>query len=175
MNRFLLILKHRWRDLSDTRRALPDDAAERLSQRTAASEARHTGEVRIVVEGGLPLSYLWRVGPGLSVAGATRQRALSWFGRLRIWDTEHNNGVLIYLLLAERRVEVLADRGLTRHVGAAQWQAMVDRLEQRLRAQAFEDGLTEALGEVSALLVQHFPAGTDQTRPNQLSNTVVRC
>jgi len=175
MNRFALILKHRWRDLSDTRAALSDAAAERLGARIAASEARHTGEVRIVVEGGLPLSYLWRLGPGLSVPGAVRQRALSWFGRLRIWDTEHNNGVLIYLMLAERRVEVLADRGLTRHVGASDWHAMVERLGQRLRAQAFEDGLTEALEEVSALLVQHFPAGTNQARPNQLSNSVVRC
>ena len=75
----------------------------------AASERRHSGEIRVCVEAGLPLSYLWR--------GATaRERAVTMFGKLRVWDTEHNNGVLIYLLLAEHRIEIVADRGLNRHV-----------------------------------------------------------
>ena len=86
-------------------RTRPPTAVERLRERVAASERRHSGEIRICVEAGLPLSYLWR---GLSA----RDRAITMFGKLRVWDTEHNNGVLIYLLLAEHAIEIVADRGL---------------------------------------------------------------
>ena len=172
--RWLLILKHRWFDRGDTLRAIPDDLAERLEQRVVASEARHTGEVRICVEASLPLSYLWRSGAGGSLAQRVRERALSWFGRLGVWDTEHNNGVLIYLLLAEHAIEIVADRGLTQSIDQAQWQAMVDRLGHRLHEGAFEDGLTEALEEVSALLVAQFPLQAGELRTNELTNAVVR-
>ena len=173
-SRWFLILKHRWFDRSDTLRAIPDELAERLAQRVAASEARHTGEVRICVEASLPLSYIWRSGPIEPLQRRVRERALSWFGRLGVWDTEHNNGVLIYLLLTERAIEVVADRALTRAVDQEQWQAMVDRLGLRLHDGAFEDGLTEALEEVSALLVAHFPLQLGLVRANELTNAVVR-
>jgi uncharacterized membrane protein len=91
----LRILKHRWLDRSDTVRAVPDDMATRLAQRVAASEVRHSGEVRLCVEASLPTSYLWRAGAEHPLSAVVRERALTWFGRLRIWDTEHNNGVLI--------------------------------------------------------------------------------
>ena len=174
LDRWFLILKHRWFDRSDTLRAIPDDLADRLAQRVSASEARHTGEVRICVEASLPLSYVWRSGPAEPVGDRVRERAFSWFGRLRVWDTEHNNGVLIYLLLAEHAIEVVADRALTQKVDQQQWQAMVDRLGLRLHDGAFEDGLTEALEEVSALLVAHFPLEPGVLRPNELTNLVVR-
>ena len=178
MNRFLLMLKHRWHDQRDTLRAVPDDMAERLEQQVALSETRHTGEVRVVVEAALPLSYLWRIGPALTLQQAIRQRAMSWFGRLRVWDTEHNNGVMIYLLLAEHHIEVLADRGLARHVPAAHWQGVVAHLSEQLKAGAFEPGLSAAMAEVSMLLEAHFPELSDPAQrgrgPNQLSNTVVR-
>lgn len=169
-----LVLKHRWLDRSDTLRAIPDDMAERLGQRVTASEARHTGEVRLCVEAALPSSYAWRGDRAETLPSLVRERAMSWFGRLGVWDTEHNNGVLIYLLLGERAIEVVADRGLTQRVGPAQWQAMVDRLSLRLRDGAFEDGLTEALAEVSALLVAHFPLAPGASRANELNNAVVR-
>lgn len=172
--RWLQILKHRWLDRSDTLRAIPDDLAERLEQRVAASEARHTGEVRICVEASLPLSYVWRGGADVPMAQRVRERALSWFGRLGVWDTEHNNGVLIYLLLAEHAIEIVADRALTQRVDQAAWQAMVDRLGHRLHEGAFEEGLTEALEEVSALLVAHFPLQAGESRSNELVNAVVR-
>ncbi|MDO9252908.1 MAG: TPM domain-containing protein [Hydrogenophaga sp.] len=174
MNKWLRILKHRWLDASDTRRAVPDEMAERLAQRVAASETRHTGEVRLCVEAALPLSYLWRLQPDRPIKALVRERAVSWFGRLGVWDTEHNNGVLIYLLLAEHAIEFVADRALAQRVDQAQWQAIVDRLGARLHSGEFEDGLTQALEEVSALLVAHFPAPADTWRPNQLSNNVVR-
>lgn len=167
-------IRHAWLDRSDTLRAIPDEMAQRLSQRVAASEGRHTGEVRLCVEASLPLGYVWRANGKEGMAGVLRQRALSWFGRLGVWDTEHNNGVLIYLLLAEHAIEVVADRALTRRVGQEQWQAMVDRLGTRLVHGAFEDGLTEALEEISAMLVAHFPLESGAPRLNELNNAVVR-
>ena len=121
----------------------------------------HSGEIRVCVEAGLPLSYLWR--------GATaRERAVTLFGKLRVWDTEHNNGVLIYLLLAEHRIEIVADRGLDRHVGAAQWQAIVGSMREAFRSGRFEDGLNAAIDAVDALLVQHFAARAGRANPNEL-------
>lgn len=174
MNKLIRIFKHRWLDASDTTRAVPDDMAERLARRVAASEGRHSGEVRLCVEASLPLSYLWRVNASTPLAAVVRERALTWFGRLRIWDTEDNNGVLVYLLLAEHAIEFVADRALAQRVAPAEWQAIVDRLGARLREGAFEDGLTQALEEVSALLVLHFPANAGATRRNELSDSVVR-
>lgn len=116
--------RHRFWDEADVRRVLPAAALARLSARVTESELRHAGEIRVCVEASLPVSYLWR---GLSA----RQRALALFGKLRVWDTEHNNGVLVYLLLAEHAIEIVADRGLNRRVSAAQWQAIVDGLRQR--------------------------------------------
>ena len=103
-----------------------------------------------------------------------RQRALAWFGRLQVWDTELNNGVLIYLLLAERRIEIVADRGLQRCASHADWQAVVSRLGTRLQAGDLEGGLTQALEEVSALLVQHFAQAPDTADLNELPDLLVR-
>jgi len=161
-------------DRSDSHRAVPDDMAARLAARVRASEARHVGEVRLVVEASLPSRALLRARDDAALANVVRERALAWFGRLRLWDTEHNNGVLIYLLLAEHRIEFVADRGLARQVPPEDWQAMVDRLGTRLRSGAFEDGLTQALEEVSALLVQHFPAREGEAAHNELPDEVLR-
>lgn len=166
--------RHLWLDLGDTRRAVPDELAKRLARRVAASEGRHTGEVRLCVEASLPPGELWGVGSERPLAQVVRERALGWFGRLGVWDTEHNNGVLIYLLLAEHAIEFVADRALTERVPQDQWQALVNRLGDQLRAGAFEDGLTQALEEVSALLVEHFPAEPGAARANELPDCVVR-
>jgi uncharacterized membrane protein len=108
LSRIKRIFKHRWLDDGTTQRAIPPDMLQRLQQRVAASEQRHSGEIRIYVEASLPLSYLWR---DASTRAITRQRALAMFSKLRVWDTANNNGVLIYLLLAEHAIEVVADRG----------------------------------------------------------------
>ncbi|EWS57326.1 hypothetical protein Y694_04648 [Methylibium sp. T29-B] len=100
-------------------------------------------------------------------------RALSLFGKLRVWDTEHNNGVLIYLLLADHRIEIVADRGLTRHVDAAGWQAIVDGMGAAFRERRFEDGLHAAIDAVDAVLRQHFPAAPGGGNPNELPDTPV--
>lgn len=161
MNRFARILKHRWLDETDTQRALNADAVERLHQSVATSERRHSGEIRICVEAGLPLSYLWR---GLTA----RDRAVTMFGKLRVWDTEANNGVLIYLLLAEHAIEIVADRGLNRHVSAEQWRTIVDSMRAEFRARRYEQGLLAAVRAVDELLQRHFPLGDDAANPNEL-------
>lgn len=165
LSRIQRILKHRWLNQATTRRAIPPDMVQRLGQRVAASEQRHSGEIRIFVEAGLPPSYLWR---DATMRQITRQRALAMFGKLRVWDTAHNNGVLIYLLLAERSIELVADRGLNDLVQPTIWQAMVLRMRTAFQQEHFEDGLTKALDEVSALLVQHFPLKPGETNPNEL-------
>ncbi|WP_431126965.1 TPM domain-containing protein [Variovorax paradoxus] len=155
------IWRHQWMDEADVRRVLPDAAMERLAARVGASERRHSGEIRICVEAGLPLSYLRR-------NASARERAVTLFGKLRVWDTQHNNGVLIYLLLAEHAIEIVADRGIDAHVDDAEWAAMAQRMGASFREGRFEDGLTQALEEMSALLVAHFPLADNQPDTNEL-------
>jgi uncharacterized membrane protein len=95
------------------------------------------------------------------------------FGKLRVWDTEHNNGVLIYLLLAERAIEIVADRGIDSRVSAEEWAAMAQRMGAAFRESRFEDGLTQALEEVSALLVAHFPLADGEPDRNELPDAPV--
>ena len=171
---FLRTLNHLWLDADDTRRAIPPEMLERLQRRVAASEQRHSGQVRICVESSLPTSYLWRLGPADSLQSLIRQRAVMMFGKLRVWDTEHNNGVLIYLLLADHAIEIVADRGLARHVDAVQWQAMVVRMAEAFKENRYEDGLTQALEETSALLMAHFAvADAAKANPNELPDSPV--
>jgi len=166
LQRFRRILKHRWLDESDTRRAIPPDLSERLARRVAASERRHSGEIRMYVEAGLPFSYLWR-------DATPRERAVAMFGKLRVWDTEQNNGVLIYLLLAEHAIEIVADRGLSRHVPVDEWRRIVAHMSGAFKEGRFEDGLTQALEEVSALLVEHFPLAAGAPDTNELPDEPV--
>jgi uncharacterized membrane protein len=174
LKRLQTIFKHRWLDESDTRRTFGSDLLNRLTRRVAASERRHSGEIRICVEAGLPMSYLWRhLWRKTPIRVLCRERAMSMFGRLQVWDTTHNNGVLIYLLLAEREIELVADRGLNAFVADAQWQAMVQRMGAAFAAGRYEDGLTQALEEVSAVLVANFPESADTSGPNELPDAPV--
>jgi uncharacterized membrane protein len=166
MNRWLRLLKHRWSEVGDVHRTLPPDALERLTRRVQASERRHSGEIRICIEAGLPLSYLWRGAPA-------RERAIMMFGKLRVWDTEQDNGVLIYLLLADHAIEIVADRGLNRHVAADAWQAMAERMSAAFKAGRFEEGLAAAVDQVDALLLQHFALAGGERNPNELPDQPV--
>jgi len=160
------LLRHRWLDESDLRKAIPPDMLKRLAARVAASEKRHSGEIRIFAEAGLPVSYLLR-------DATPRERAVAMFGKLRVWDTEHNNGVLVYLLLAERAIEIVADRGLSQRVDAGEWHRIVGRMGHAFKEGRVEDGLTQALEEVSALLVAHFPLAPGEANRNELPDEPV--
>ncbi len=168
------LLRHLWWDERRSRRWLDDAAAERLRQRVVASEARHRGEIRLCVEAALPLGWLWPPPDDAAIGTRVRERALGWFGRLRVWDTEDNAGVLIYLLLAEHAIEVVADRGLARRVPPAEWNAAVQRMAADLRQQPPEVALTAVLQVVDAWLCTHFPATPGTPRPNELPDAVVR-
>lgn len=149
----------------DRRRSVDDAALQRLTDVVRRSEQKHSGEIRICVEARLPNSYLARPHAMPLIA---RQRALAQFSRLRVWDTQHNNGVLIYLLLVERCIEIVADRGIYQALGAEPWQAITQQLSGQLRQGQFEAGLAQAVEQVSALLEQHFPVQPCQRNPNEL-------
>ncbi|MCR5866337.1 TPM domain-containing protein [Aquincola sp. J276] len=163
-SRWLRLLRHRLLDESDVSRALDAEAMARLEARVEASERRHTGEIRLAVEAGLPLSYLWN---DLSA----RDRAVTLFGKLRVWDTEQNNGVLIYLLMADHAIEIVADRGLSRAVDSTQWQSILHGMREAFRAGRFEQGLNQAIDAVDALLTARFPAGDSDVPHNELPDT----
>lgn len=157
------IWKHRWIDERDVRRAVPPELLAQLERFTAASEARHSGEIRICIEAGMPMSYLWR-------DATPRERAIAMFGKLRVWDTAQNNGVLIYLLLAERAIEIVADRAVSMPANGTFWQETVENLSAHLKRGDFERGLTQAIEEISALLVKAFPVAAEDANPDELSN-----
>jgi uncharacterized membrane protein len=160
-SRLWRLLRHRTWDETDVERVLGPQALARVEQRIGASERRHSGEIRVCVEAGLPLGYLWR-------RAKARERAVAMFGKLRVWDTEANNGVLIYLLLAERTIEIVADRGIARHVGSDAWGDIAAAMREDFRAGRFEAGLVRAVEAVEALLVRHFPLAQGQANPNEL-------
>lgn len=168
LKKFQRLLKHRW--MEDASRVLPPAALQRLRIKIAASEALHSGEIRICVESGLPNGYLLHSN---AMRDLLRQRALVQFGELGVWDTEANNGVLIYLCLAERAIEVVADRGIHRLVPQEQWEALIQHLAERLKQDQYEAGLLHSVDEVSALLVEHFPVLPGQRNPNELPDSVV--
>lgn len=144
---------------------LSEAAMQRLTQAIAESERTHTGEIRVCLEARLPNSYLQRPQDLKTIA---RQRALSKFAKLRVWDTADNNGVLIYLLLVERTIELVADRGIDAKVDPQAWQVIVHSLGQALERGAFEAGLLDAVAQVSDLLRTHYPASAGQSNPNEL-------
>jgi hypothetical protein len=137
------------------------DAIERAIE---AQEGRHDGELRFAVESALPL---WDLIRGVSA----RERAIELFGRLRVWDTEQNAGVLIYLLLADRRVEIVADRGIHARVGATAWEAVCGAMQREFAERRFERGAIVGVEAVSDLLATHFPPRADN--PDELPNRPV--
>lgn len=156
------IARHLWLDADDAGRALGAEGLKRLEDRVRDSERCHLGEICVCIEASLPVRDLWEMlrrtpTPEESV----RERALALFGELRVWDTELNNGVLIYVQLAEHRLEILADRALARRVPHGAWQAAVGNACDAFRRHELERGLATAIDAVSAELRQHFPSRGD--------------
>ena len=146
------ILRHLAMTQGQVHRAFPHTALKAIEQAIKASETTHTGEVRFVVEGALD-------GAPLFSGQTARQRALALFAQLGMWDTEHNTGVLIYLLLADRAVEIVADRGIHAKAGQRAWAAICHDMETAFKAAKFEDGAVSGIQAVTRQLVDHFPAG----------------
>ena len=133
-------------------RAFPKSVLERIESAVRASEQAHRGEIRFAVEGALEFFPVVR---GLT----PRARALEFFSLLRMWDTEENTGVLIYLQLVDRDIEIVADRGIAARIAQPEWDAICHRMEEAFRHGRFEEGVLGGVSEVSALLARHFPAG----------------
>ena len=144
----------------------PAAAMDRIAQAIALGETVHSGEVCFAVEAALP----WR-----EVLGDAdpRQRALDAFARLRVWDTAANNGVLVYLLLADHRIEIVADRGLAGRVSDAQWRGVCQLMEGRLRAGEYVDGVVAGIEATSDLLARHFPREPGHVDEDELPNRPV--
>jgi uncharacterized membrane protein len=164
--RWSRLLRQLWSDPSRLPRQLGAGTTLRVQQAVQASELRHCGEIRVCIEAGLPMSYAWR-------DASPRERAVAMFGKLQVWDTEANNGVLIYLLMADRAIEIVADRGLNKFVSAAQWQAIVAGMNADFQAGRFEAGLLAAVAAVDAVLVDHFPRQGDAPDLNELPDEPV--
>jgi uncharacterized membrane protein len=154
------LVEHNWR----ARRIFPREALALIEQAIKAGEATHSGQVRFVVEGALD-------GRALLANQSARQRALDVFSLLRIWDTAHNNGVLIYLLLADRDVEIVADRGIDAHVGAAGWDKICKAMEADFRSGNFSGGVIKGIDAVSRELATYFPGRG--AGPNELPDAPV--
>ncbi|WFU15954.1 TPM domain-containing protein [Bradyrhizobium sp. CB3481] len=140
------LLQHHWR----RRLAFPPATLAKIEQGIKAGEATHAAQLRFVVEGALDGAPLFRNQPA-------RERALDVFSQLRVWDTAQNNGVLIYLLLADRDVEIVADRGIDAKVGREGWERICREMETDFRAGEFERGVIRGIEAVSRELATHFP------------------
>ena len=144
------ILKHLSASHVSMHRKFPRATLKLIEHTIAEVEQTHAGQIRFVVEDALALRPL--------LCGLTaRERAIEVFSRLRIWDTEHNNGVLIYLLLADRVVEIVADRGVHAKLGQATWESVCREMETAFRQDRFEEGAITGIRSVGAHLAHHYP------------------
>lgn len=144
------ILKHLTLGQTALRRSFPRSALQNIERSIAEVEQTHAGQIRFAVEAALD------IGPLLAGQSA-RQRAIEVFSQLRIWDTEHNNGVLIYLLLADRDVEIVADRGIHTRLGQPVWEEICREMEAAFREGRFEEGVVAGIRRVGSYLAQHYP------------------
>jgi len=145
------LIRHAFSTHRTTRRAYPAPMLARLHQAITQGEAHHSGEVHLIVEGSMPLRQILH-------NSSSRQRALDLFGTFRIWDTEFNNGVLLYINLADRKVELIADRAASRSVPQERWQAICSGLREALRRAQYEAGTMEAIRLIQSELHAVFPA-----------------
>ena len=145
------------------RRAFPPQTLASIEAGIDASERLHGGEIRVAIEGALEPSEIAR-------GKAPRERALEVFAALGVWDTDANNGVLIYVLLADRDVEIVADRGFNDRVAASEWREVCDRIEREFRAGRFEHGMLAGVGEVGRIIGAHYPQRPGQRDEDELPN-----
>ena len=155
------LLKHLASPGWKARRAFRDDDLDAIGAAVAASEARHRGEIRIAIEGPLPLASLLR-------GESCRERAAALFDTLGVAATREANGILIYVQLVDRRLEILADRGIAARVPAAEWAAACRGMAAAFAAGDYRGGMAAAIERMTALLAAHFPPGDDN--PDELEN-----
>ena len=143
-------------------RAFPARALREIEAAIKASEHLHDGELRFAVEATLPLQFL---------RTTTRKRAEALFGQLGVWDTAHNSGVLIYVQIVDRRIEIVADRGISARVEQSEWNAICHQMEQAFKRRQFAEGALQAIEAITRLLARHFPPRGGN--PNELPDKPV--
>jgi uncharacterized membrane protein len=156
--------KHLMLNRARIRRAIRPGAFERIEDAIRKSEATHSGQLRFAIEGALEMAPLLGNQPA-------RERAIDVFSMLRVWDTAQNNGVLIYLLLADRDFEIVADRGIDSKVGYSEWKRICTTMEAEFRGYDFERGILLGIAAVTEHLARHFPASG--ARRNELPDEPV--
>lgn len=155
--------RHVFATRGSVRRAFPPDALARIETAVDVSERSHAGEIRVAIEAALE--------PGEVARGRTpRARALEVFAALGVWDTEANNGVLIYVLLADRDVEIVADRGFNGRVGAAEWAAVCEDMQREFRAGRYASGVVTGVEDVGRIIGAHYPQRPGQRDEDELPN-----
>ena len=155
--------RHFITERSAVNRAFSMEGLRRIETAIAEGERRHAGQLCVAIEAALPLARVWQ--------GATpRERALEVFSLLRVWDTEHNDGVLLYLLLADKDVEIVADRGIHAHVGAEAWEAICKTMEGAFGAGRYAEGVEAGIAAITSLLAVHAPGAGGR---NELSDRPV--
>lgn len=159
-------LRHMFSSPRTVRRYFTDNGLEKIEQAIVQSETQHTGQVCFAVEHALDGWPVWR-------GQSARERAIEVFARLRVWDTEQNNGVLIYLLLADRDVEIVADRGIHTKVGTEAWENLCHDLEHDFRQGRYTEGIVAGIHAITLHLVRHFPALNQNIPNNELPNRPV--
>jgi hypothetical protein len=164
------VFKHMFMPPWAWRRAFPRTTLDAIEAAIQASEVTHGGEIRFAIENSLPAGASW-----CGMSG--RERAIEVFSSLHVWDTEHNSGVLIYLLLADHDIEIVADRGIAARVGQREWDAVARTMEAAFRRGEFERGALEGIRQASELLAQHFPlsgqVSSSGDNPDELANRPV--
>lgn len=145
------------------RKRFPIGSLKQLENSIESSEKKHSGEIRLAIESALPLKALWH-------DESVRERSIEVFSLLRVWDTEDNNGVLIYLLLADKKVEITVDRNIAKVVDQQEWQRICALIEQEFHQEKFIEGISLGISEVTKHLEQHFPSVNDS---NELPNKPV--
>lgn len=158
------IIKHLTMTDWQIKQAFTETTRIAIEESIKASEAAHAGQIRFVVEGALDCAPLFK-------HQSSKERAIDVFAQLRIWDTEHNNGLLVYLLFADRAVEIVADRGIHAKVGTQEWQSICRRMESDFKQANYKDGVLTGIDAMTQLLKKHFPASDD--RSNELSDKPV--
>ena len=148
--------RHLFTTSAQVSRAFPSRTLQAIESAIGTCELGHSGDIRFAVEAALDCAGLWQ-------GQTARERALEVFSLLRVWDTERNNGVLIYVLLADRDVEIVADRGIHARVGEAQWQTICQNIETAFRQGSYEEGALAGIQAVSRCLARHFPAGNESS------------
>ena len=158
------IVKHLFATDCQLKRAFPRSALKAIERAITTSETEHTGEIRFAIEGALD-------GVPLFKGQSSRARALDVFSKMRVWDTQHNTGLLIYLLLADRTVEIVADRGIHEKVGSEAWEKICTQMETEFKQSNFEGGVIAGVQAVTKHLKAHFPV--NESDRNELPNKPV--